>query len=509
MFSKDTLKNLTHAHTWLGLIISGALMIIFVCGSLSFYRAEIHQWDRFHNFHKALPTEQIPVSHVIDKLQGLGYDIRFNDRVSIDLPSENKPFYTVFFLATQDGKRQYVNYSFAADDGRLLDLDRNQFFLADMLYRMHYHLYIPKIGFELVGIITLIFFVVLLTGLLIHLKKIISHYYQYRIHKAKDKYLDGHILIGVTAFPYTFMYALTGVYFNLALIFQAGFGFAAFNGNFIELDKALGKPDEIQHTPSGLTLPMQQYDALLSHIKKRYPTHQLTYLFSYGMADKAAHVEVILRQPGSLHEYHRLRFALDDFTQLSGDIIKHNPALASAATFEALHYGTFGGDLMRFLMFLMGLACCYLILTGNLIWLEKRAKNRQQSKVGLRFVSAMTIALSSGILISVAMCFVVTRFLSEHFAMQNILVPVFHLSWLFTMLHAFVKNAPRKVMVQQLIMASLLFLFAPAYDLFNGMLAIQPLLLADKAIWWVNSTLTAMAILCLLIARHYNKGTTK
>lgn len=39
--NKDFLKRLTEAHSWLGLIISGLLFVIFFAGSISLFRHEI------------------------------------------------------------------------------------------------------------------------------------------------------------------------------------------------------------------------------------------------------------------------------------------------------------------------------------------------------------------------------------------------------------------------------------------------------------------------------------
>ncbi|WP_394392147.1 PepSY domain-containing protein [Shewanella woodyi] len=43
--NKEFLKRITEAHSWLGLIISGLLFIVFFTGSISLFRNEIALWS--------------------------------------------------------------------------------------------------------------------------------------------------------------------------------------------------------------------------------------------------------------------------------------------------------------------------------------------------------------------------------------------------------------------------------------------------------------------------------
>ncbi len=43
--NKEFLKGITEAHSWLGLIISGLLFVVFFAGAIALFRAEITQWS--------------------------------------------------------------------------------------------------------------------------------------------------------------------------------------------------------------------------------------------------------------------------------------------------------------------------------------------------------------------------------------------------------------------------------------------------------------------------------
>jgi len=48
--NKEFLKRITDAHSWLGLIISGLLFVVFFAGSVALFRAEISQWSMQPHF---------------------------------------------------------------------------------------------------------------------------------------------------------------------------------------------------------------------------------------------------------------------------------------------------------------------------------------------------------------------------------------------------------------------------------------------------------------------------
>jgi uncharacterized iron-regulated membrane protein len=504
--NKSTLKNLTHAHAWLGLIISGVLMIVFVCGSLSFFRYNIVQWDSQYHAPAPLAGEVAPIATILDNISAHNYTIPAHHNLLISLPTEEKPYYyTAFETETDDGHHQDYQLNFDANTGEQLPINTEQFYLSDMLYMLHISLLLPY-GTEIVGVITLLFFVMVLSGICMVLKKLVSHFYQYRLKRNKDTYLDGHTLIGISSLPFTFIFALTGVMFNLSILLQAGFGFAVFKGDIPALIKTAGFFDLPHVEESGNSISNNSIDVIVKKVRADYPEHKIVAVNLYGAGDENGVAEIRLQKHHDLIPTTHVTYALKDATKLADYNAIEAPAAATYTTLSSLHFGEFGGITLKFVYFILGLGCCYLILSGNLIWLEKRENNRQQSKRGLAFVKAMTLALSTGTLIAVACSFVGTRFAPLSWPRTELLPTLFFCAIGISLIHALFnsikRQAIRRAMVQQLVCAAILFAVCPLYDLIQVVSGYTPHAYLQLDVFLVNAALLLTALFCFSLGKY-------
>lgn len=502
--NKETLKQLTNAHAWLGLIISGVLMIVFVCGTISFYRTDVILWDQHHNVKKMVDEQFIPPSGIVQKVIDKRFNIPPDHPVALYLPNPTSPVYYVYFeIENEQGQHQRKNLTFNAYTGaEVPEESASNVYLGNMLYRLHIDLLLP-FGRELVGIVSLLFFVVLLSGICIHLKKMFSHFYQYRIKKDKDMRLDGHNLIGVSSLPYTLMYALTGVMFNLSIVFQAGFGFTIFQGDIEQLAETAGFGHESTIERSGQAMNIELIDSIIANAEKQAaPNAEIKNININSFGDYNAQLEIGMIDEQALVTRTDLVYQLSDGSFVEKTSSLENPVTGTYEILSSLHFGVFGGKSLQLVFFVLGLACCYLILTGNLIWLEKREANRKQSQLGLRFVKAMTLALSVGCLWAVSLSFVATRFVPFEYIRTDFLPQVFAFGIFASLIHGYALNKAKKAMIQQLYLALALFALCPVYDLFNSVfgLAINSV---NTSVVMVNIILLAMAVFCWQLARYY------
>jgi uncharacterized iron-regulated membrane protein len=508
-----TLKNFTHAHAWLGLIISGILMIVFVCGSMSFFRENIILWNMQYDAPNITLDEQrqpVATSVIVQNIINQGHQLPHDHGVLITAPSKEQPYFVGYFeIETPEGAHVDINQSFDPYTGERLQLDQEHYYLGNMLYRMHINLMLPAVGTELVGIVSLLFFVMILTGSLMVLKKIISHYYRYRTTRNKDTYLDGHTIIGISALPFTFIYALTGVMFNLSIILQAGFGFAVFKGNvpaLLETADFYSAPiiNELAGKPSDLS----RLDEIIADAEQRHPNKHVHFVNIFAPHDANAQVEVALTQPLSFERITRLTYQLNSASLLKEYAPSQSATAGTYDVLSTLHTAEFGSMPLKVLYFLLGLGCCYLILTGNLIWLEKREQNRQQNQRGLHFVKAMTMALSCGTFIAVASCFLAARFAPQSLSQDSLLTPVFVVMLLGCLIHGWLGKHVRGTMLQQLYVAALLSLIPPIYDASQWFMGHTPpsYLLSDVML--VNSALCLFSAFCLILIKHHRPKIT-
>ena len=120
------------------------------------------------------------------------------------MPRADKFSASVYFeekLSDEENRDKHIIFS---ADGSILG-DSQGFAWGDFVYELHYNLYADNVGLYFVGVITLFFFVALLSGVVIHWRKIIKNFFQYRVSANKDKLLDAHNLIGVMGLPFHIM----------------------------------------------------------------------------------------------------------------------------------------------------------------------------------------------------------------------------------------------------------------------------------------------------------------
>ncbi|WP_444997311.1 PepSY-associated TM helix domain-containing protein [Aliikangiella sp. IMCC44359] len=498
--NQQTKRQLTSAHSWLGLIISGALMIVFLCGTLSFFKSNIHAWEQYHHQEKKLPDDILSPADITKIIMDRNYNIPADHRVLLLFPTDESPQYQAFFSTEEsNGTHKRYRLYFDPETGKELNNTSGRYYLADFLYKLHIDLNIPG-GTQIVGIISLIFFVVVFSGILIHLKKLIKYFYQYRLKKSIHTYLDGHNLIGVTSLPYTFMYALTGVMFNLSILFQAGFGYLVFQGDIGELSKTSGFKSPTNIETSGEPMNWQAIDLTIDHANQQLPGAKVYLAKIFAFGDENAQVELRLVDTNSVTERLTLTYPLDDYLNFKQTHVMENPVQGAYHVLKQLHYGNFGGIALQFVYFFLGLGCCYLILSGNLIWLKKHAANRKENKQrSLAFVRAMTLCFSIGCMLSVAICFVATRFLPETFARVDTLPYLFSTGLIFSFFHTLLFRDSRQVMVQQALLSAILFAICPLYDLLQILLGgVTEGSLLNLIL--VSLVLSLTSVFCLLFA---------
>ena len=376
--NQQTRKQLTSAHSWLGLIISGALMIVFFCGSLSFFKENIHSWEQYYDQTKELDENILSPADISKIILDRNYNIPSDHRVLLLFPTDKEPQYQAFFSTEEEGgSHKRHRLYFDPETGNEVKNMSGRYYLADFLYKLHIDLNIPA-GTEIVGIVSLIFFVIVISGIVIHLKKLIKYFYQYRLKKSAHTYLDGHNLIGVTSLPYTFMYALTGVMFNLSILFQAGFGYLVFQGDIGALSKTSGFNSPVNIEASGEPMNWQDLDLTIEHANQQLPGAKVYLAKIFAFGDKNAQVELRLVDTNDLTERLTLTYPLSNYLDFKQEHVMENSVQGAYHVLKQLHYGSFGGITLQFIYFFLGLACCYLILSGNLLWQEKQAANRKK-----------------------------------------------------------------------------------------------------------------------------------
>lgn len=165
-----------------------------------------------------------------------------------------------------------------------------------------------------------------------------------------------------------------------------------------------------------------------------------------------------------------------------------------------LHFAQFGGNTMRWLYFIMGLAATVMIATGLVLWTTKRRRTQSSysSQSGYRIVEVLNVATVAGVLVAVAAFFWANRLLPLALPERSLWeIRCFFIVWSLCLLHSLLRRGSIKAWREQLYGSACLLGFLP---LLNGLTTNSHLLATvPKAQWAIAGVdLTGLTVGALL-----------
>lgn len=410
--NKDFLKRLTEAHSWLGLVISGALFVIFFAGSASLFRDEIEQWS----IQPHLPISEIASQDsalAVSEILAIATEEENFDpkgRLTLLTPTKNRPYYsaTVNLLHEPGEPKKHSFYIDPNTGEKFYHIEG--FKLSRFIYDLHTDLKIPA-GDYVVGFVTLFFFFALISGIIIHARNLIKNFFKYRSEdNPRSKLLDMHNVIGVMSLPFTLTYALSGLIFNLVIIYQISFAVFIYQGNQQAL---LSDAGITTINPEWKNAPLHNSDIDLLYqntIDKYNNTPRLVQVYHYG--DESAVIRFSVDEEHSLTTVSEVAYHLKDNSTLYLTDAEHpNTLREGLRVLSSLHFADFAGIDLRLLYFILGMGVCVLIVAGNLLWIDKRNRLRHQSQKTLTFIKGYTLTSTGGVIFSIVLIFLIERLL--------------------------------------------------------------------------------------------------
>lgn len=473
--SRRTFLIYWDAHAWVGVIAALLLHVMFFMGAFALFRQELNSW--------ANPaTSSLPAAAPV-KLQPL------LEQLNREQPLLGKE--RVAFLPEPTGLRAYWHagsehneFRYAPDAGRLLALHSN---LGTFLFSMHYLGPLPQ-GIYVAGVAALGLFLALVTGLLIHWKDIARQMFQFRPGRgARIWSSDLHKLLGVFGFPYQLLYAWTGAVLSLSfLTVQPAFISAVFHGD--ESAAAAVRQDDVEPpAPSHrLSAGLPDLDALVARAVSVLPELEPNWIGIEHVGDERSSVSVYGDVAG-------LPFASAGvlLNAADGALLGVSRPAGMFQRFEAwfygLHYAHFGGYGIKFLYALLALGTCAVIVTGNLVWLERRDQRR--THVGNRLLERLTAGWCAGLLLATGSAFLVNRGLQLWPETGSTEQVVFWSVWAASVGATFLGRSSRRVAGFELLLAGITLAAAVASDLVMSSGGLQ-----DPIRRGVNAALALLAV---------------
>lgn len=347
-------------HSGLGLAFAAILYLVCLTGTVAVFVHELERWENATAPRQQSVSPQAVQTALAAAVAATGEGL---EHVFITLPGEEFPWLKI----TTDAAgidRHWI----AAADGSLIEGGASPW--TEFLTTLHIQLHLPRSwGAFLVGLTGVALLSSLISGLLAH-PRIFRDSFHLRLGGARRlQEADLHNRIGVWALPFHFTISLTGALLGLTTLIVGVLGLAVFQGD-TEKVYALFVPPHPADDPRPAPLldlrPMfaelaRQTDGRVTTIFLEHPTEM----------GGAAQFNV---DDGSDRIAHRDAYTFDRDGKLffSKPAAENNMGEAIIGSLGQLHFGWFGGGLVKIAYGLLGLGLTYMAMNGVTIWLARR-----------------------------------------------------------------------------------------------------------------------------------------
>ncbi len=449
--SKRTYNIFFHLHTVSGIVITVGLYVIFFAGAFTLFFAEIEAWERSRERRDSAPgiarsPDPIDLDRLMRELGRQGYELYGRD-LYIDLraPGARQPF---FLAASKDSLA-----TGQAKEGATLHLDRETYAvtavarqssatLGGLLYELHFFYQLGEFGYYLSGVVSLLFLFAMVSGIIIHWKKIVSNFYLFRPYgKLKTAWTDAHTALGVIGIPFQFMYAVTGAWFGLGILVATS-GAILYGCDRETYEEAMHGHRHDDILGPRIDLDDVRLGSYLDSASWKWEGFELTFIALNNVASQGMTINIYgeVDPKVSLFNYGELEFDV-----VSGRINHmHDPyhkryEEVVSAFVHRIHFGYFGLEgwrhtVVKVLYFLLAIITCFVIITGVLIWLEARHKNNvpEKERKFNQGVGYVYLAICLSLLPVTALAFLASKLMPEHLAAYGgtIINSVFFGGWL-------------------------------------------------------------------------------
>jgi uncharacterized iron-regulated membrane protein len=404
-----TLRDFTSVHSWAGLVAGFALFVAFYAGAITMFQHQLQAW--------ATPQAIETSDHALDDAQQLldGVLARHPEaREHLGMlfagPESPQP---IAYWMDGHGVWQY------ASTGHLEGSPtRPLAALPELINELHFSLGIPVYGTWLMGVVSLLYGVALVTGFVIHLPQLVKDFLALRAGpNLKRFWQDAHNVVGVLSLPFHIMFAVSGAVLCLLFVLMMALNPLIYRGQlFAASGPAMDTAPVMQKADLAKPMtPLAQWYARSQMLARAHGVDDFepAYLKLDHAGDAHAVVEITGASARALGTMGAI--ALD---ATSGNLLamqlpgQRDANHATLAVVYGLHYGDYGNLVVRWLYFLLGLGGAFLFYSGNLLWIESRRKRRQQMQGRAQInMARATVGVCLGFCVAVSVAFVAAQLL--------------------------------------------------------------------------------------------------
>ncbi|MQR99679.1 PepSY-associated TM helix domain-containing protein [Gluconobacter aidae] len=394
----DILRVYREVHGWVGICAGLLLFVAFFAGAVSMFE---HPLQNLTSPQLDMPPP-VPLSRTPDLLEKVfsAYPQARQTYTILLAPDRSLPGRVAWPVHPPHGHDTGPMFvATLAPDGALVVRQQAIAPVAHFIDMLHQELGIPlphAISRAFMGIIALLYGMALISGVLLFLPTLARNLFAFRFREGPRKlWLDLHNLLGFFSLPFHIVMALTSVVFAfhdpIFAVQSRVFG-TSHASPHLPMNKISSPVAANQHPASPLLPPTELVSSLETQAPGFVPT---TLTYSQGRGG------MMLRVSGQDSRY-SMRGPTAGFATVdprSGKVLSadylpghQKTGFAILTVFFALHFGSFGGNAIRWGYVLLGLAGAGMFYTGNRLWID--ARRRREKATGLRRDSLPTSILA-------------------------------------------------------------------------------------------------------------------
>ena len=400
----DILRTYQSIHTWTGIITGLVLFIGFYAGSLSMFEEEINYWATPPSNQLqpiALEKYDLMIAKALATHENAqtGFTLNFQQHLSPMTWFERGggkglTLNDIERHATLDANDELVSHAGPTNElGSLIDMLHRTAGIAGKVGH-------ERLGVIVLGIASVLYFLALVSGVIFLLPTLAKSFFALRTHKGANRFwLDSHNLVGIVSLPFHLIIAWTVVVFAFHDIMYDGLKLVYADKPLFERAAKTQQNYTIEDLPS-----IKAFQEEVSKVTEGYQIKKISFTGLNSPRPLAGITivngnEMMRNNTGDFIYMHPYDMTIEFASIPTND---EEYYVSIVASFFSLHFGGYGGELGKWLYFVMGLLGAFLFYSGNLIWLEKRRKKQGNQTRSTRIMASLTIGVCLGSMLAVA-----------------------------------------------------------------------------------------------------------
>lgn len=416
---RDTTKKFYLIHSWLGIVTAIVLFIIAFSGAVSvFGTPELKRWAS-PALHSEIAVDEAAIAALTEHYAQQVPE-NYRKEIQVLMPGAFGSGNLHLLFETEHGKDERMMwFSFDPHSLALQNqaegtphniFDAQPMDMEEFITHFHADLHMGKLGLIITGCLGLTLFGSVTTGLVIH-RKILKELFIFRPFRSLRLLLtDSHKAVGVWGLLFHSMIGFTGAFLGLAsILLLPAAALVTFQGDQEKLIETYfpSREPTLSHQPATMKL-----EKVLKHARASGAQSRRLTIYGWGDENAMAFVSVFAHEGTAPHPLAGETFA---YQLADGEFIERTTTYSKVGgvsgpildTMFPLHFGNFGGLLVRVIWGILGLTTALLAATGAMIWIEKRAYGPEGKlpKSQYLWLSKWVIGSCSGMVLATASLF--------------------------------------------------------------------------------------------------------